>query len=66
LRTNGFSQKKKKYILSALAQKPLKSCSLHKALKLFIKALFTNGMAGYLAKAKRIFLSKSKPPRLGH
>jgi hypothetical protein len=39
LRKNGFSQINKKYILLALAQKPLKTGSLHKPLKLFIKAL---------------------------
>jgi hypothetical protein len=41
VKENGFSQINKKQLLLALAQNPLKSCSLHKALKLFIKALFT-------------------------
>jgi hypothetical protein len=60
LRKNGFSQKNKKYFLLALAPKPLKTGSLHKARSLVdqtkcIQSL-ANGMAGYLAKAKKIAL----------
>jgi hypothetical protein len=41
LRKIGFSQMKKNYFLLALAQRLPKTGSLHKALKLLIKALFT-------------------------
>jgi hypothetical protein len=63
IKENGFSQIKKRNFLLALAQKPLKSCSLHKARSLVDQAKciqrLTNGMAGYLAKA--IFLKSHFP-----
>jgi hypothetical protein len=60
IKENGFGQINKKHFLSALAQKPLKTGSSHKARSLVdqtksIQSL-TNGMAGYLAKAKWKFL----------